>query len=261
MGWSTAARRPVTEALLAFLPATIELAVLALIPIVLVGVISGVIAGVNRNSWFDQVSRIVAIFSYSLPSFVVGIFLLAIFYGQLQWFEPGRMNTLLSLTEGLTSVDGFLVFQALQQGKWKLFADLLMHLVLPVLTLTIVQSASLMRVVRSNVVDQLGQDYIRTARAKGLSGRVVVYKHALRNAMIPVITLIGTLLYGLISGVTITETVFNYPGIGSFAANAALLVDIPGVLGFALFAAVAVALINLIVDLLYGVVDPRIRYD
>ncbi|MBB6099551.1 peptide/nickel transport system permease protein [Deinobacterium chartae] len=261
LGWSTAARRPVAEALAAALPATIELAVAALIPIVLFGVFFGVWAGVNRNKWQDQVSRVFSIFFYSLPSFVVGITLLAVFYGNLQWFEPGRINTILSLTQGLPSVDGFLVTRALFTGNWELLTDLLKHLVLPVATLTIVSSAGLMRVVRSNVVDQINQDYVRTARAKGLAPRTVTYKHALRNALIPVVTMVGTILYGLLGGVAITETVFNYPGIGAFAAQAAIIVDIPGVLGFALFAAFAVTLINLVVDLLYGVIDPRIRYD
>lgn len=261
LGYSTAARRPVAEALTDFLPATLELAFFSILPITLFGILFGVLAGLNRNSVVDQTIRIVSIIGYALPTFVVGIFFLAFFYGRLQLFEPGRINTILSLTEGLPSVDGFLVFRALFQGNWNLLGDLLRHLVLPVATLTIVVSAGLVQVVRSSVIEQLRQDYVRTARSKGLRGRVVTFKHALRNALIPVVTVIGSLLYGLVSGVIITETVFNYPGVGLWSSQAAIINDTSGVLGFALFAAFAVTIINLLVDVLYGIIDPRVRYD
>jgi dipeptide transport system permease protein len=251
----------VLQALTTFLPATLELALFAFLPIVAFGIFFGVLAGVNRNSLLDQALRVLSIIAYALPTFVVGIFFLALFYGRLQLFEPGRVDTLLSITQGLSSVDGFLIFGALFRGKWVLLGNLLSHLVLPVLTLTIVVSAGLVQVVRSNVIDQLRQDYVRTARAKGLGKRVVTFKHALRNALIPVITVLGNLLFGLVSGVVITETVFNYPGVGLWSAQAALIGDTSGVLGFALFAAFAVAVINLVVDVLYGVIDPRVRYD
>lgn len=261
LGYSTAADRPVFQALTDFLPATLELATLAIIPIVAFGIFFGVLAGVNRNSWLDQLIRVVSIVGYALPTFVVGIFFLAFFYGQLHLFEPGRINTILSLTSGLESVNGFLLFNSLFRGQWELVIDLLQHMILPVATLTIVVSAGLVQVVRSSVIEQLRQDYVRTARSKGLTGRVVTYKHALKNALIPVITVVGSLLYGLVSGVIITETVFNYPGVGLWSSQAAILNDTSGVLGFALFAAFAVTLINLVVDVLYGVVDPRVRYD
>jgi len=259
LGWSSAAKRPVLEAMATYLPATLELSVLSFIPIIVIGVLSGVVAGMNRNKWPDQVGRIVSIFTYSLPTFVVGIFLLATLYGTLHLFKPGRYE-IVNLP-GDFPTDGFLLPRAILQGRWELVGDLLNHLVMPVLTLTIVVTGGLMRVVRSNVIDQLEQDYVRTAKAKGLEQRSVTFKHVLRNALIPVITLIGGLVYGLVTGVIITETVFNYPGIGSWAGNAALQVDIPAVIGFALFSAFAIVVINLVVDLLYGVVDPRIRYD
>jgi ABC-type dipeptide/oligopeptide/nickel transport system permease component len=136
-----------------------------------------------------------------------------------------------------------------------------MHLVLPVITLATVSSAQIMRVMRSSLLDTLSQDYVRTARAKGLEERVVNNKHARRNALIPVITLSGFVLIGLINGVVITETIFNYPGLGQWAAQAAVNLDYAAVLGFAVFTAVAVVFANLLVDVLYGIVDPRIRYD
>lgn len=261
LGYSSAAKRPVLEALTDFLPATLELALVAIIPIVSFGIFFGVLAGINRNTWIDQAIRIISIVGYALPTFVVGIFFLAFFYGQLQLFEPGRIDTILSLTEGLPSVNGFLLFPAIFGGRWVLVGDLLRHLVLPVITLTIVVSAGLVQVVRSSVIEQLRQDYVRTARSKGLTSRIVTFKHALKNALIPVITVVGSLLYGLVNGVVITETVFNYQGVGLWAAEAAILNDTSGVLGFALFSALAVTLINLLADILYGVVDPRVRYD
>ncbi len=261
LGWSASSGRPVAEAISIYLPATVELATIAIIPIVLFGVISGIIAGINRNKWPDQVGRIFSIVTFSLPTFLVGITLLAFFYGQLHLFEPGRLNTIVSLDAGLTTVDGYLLFPLIFKGQWTVVLDLLKHLILPVITLTVVLSGGLMRVVRSSVIDQLEQDYVRTAKAKGLEQSRITYKHVFRNALIPVITLVGTLFFGLLNGSIITETVFNYPGIGSFASRAALQLDIPAVLGFALFAALVIAVSNLIVDVLYGVVDPRIRYD
>jgi dipeptide transport system permease protein len=261
LGWSASSGRPVADALAIFLPATVELALAAIIPIVLFGVIFGIVAGVNRNKWPDQVGRIFSIVTFSLPTFLVGMTLQALFYGQIVLFEPGRLNTIASLDAGLKSVDGYLLFPLILKGEWSLVGDLLKHLVLPVVTLVIVLSGGLMRVVRSSVIDQLEQDYVRTAKAKGLEQRRITFKHVFRNALIPVITLVGTLFFGLLNGAIITETVFNYPGVGNFVGNAALQFDIPAVLGFALFAAMIITISNLVVDLLYGVVDPRIRYD
>lgn len=265
LGWSASARVPVAEALANRLPATLELTFFAIIPIVFFGVLAGMISGVQRNKWPDQINRVLAIFSFSLPSFVVGITLIAVFYGTLKingnpFLPIGRANDLFLLVNDYPS-SGFLIFKALFTGNWEVFGHLMLRLVLPIVTLMVVLTGALMRVVRSSMIDQLEQDYVRTAKAKGLAAQRITFKHVLRNALIPVITLVGGLLYNLVSGVTITETVFNYPGVGAFAGQAAVQVDIPGVLGFALFAALSITLINLVVDILYGVVDPRIRYD
>ena len=154
-----------------------------------------------------------------------------------------------------------LTVDALLNGRFDIFVDALKHLVLPVITLAVVQSAQIMRVMRSSLLDALGKDYVRTARSKGLPERVVSHKHARRNALIPVITLSGFTLVGLINGVVITETIFNFPGLGQWAAAAAINLDYAAVMGFALFTALMVVLANLLVDVLYGVVDPRIRYE
>jgi peptide/nickel transport system permease protein len=164
-------------------------------------------------------------------------------------------------TSGFRHHTGFLVLDALLNRRLDIALDAARHLVLPVITLATVQSAQIMRVMRSSLLDALSEDYIRTARAKGLARRVVNNKHARRNALIPVITLSGFVLIGLINGVVITETIFNYPGLGSWAARAALNLDYASVLAFAVFTGVAVVFANLLVDVLYGIVDPRIRYD
>ena len=259
LGYSTSAREPVVAAIGQYFPATIELVVVSIVPIVLFGVVLGIVAGVYRNRWPDQVARTLAIVGSAMPSFVLGIFLLAYFYGKLQWFPPGRISDELSFS--LPSVDGFLLFRSIGQGNWAVVLDLLRHMVLPAFVLTLISSAQLVRVTRSSMIEQLQQDYVRTARSKGLSERVVINKHALRNVLLPIITLAGILFFSLLGGVTITETVFNYPGVGAWSAKAAQLLDVNGVIGYTLVVATITILANTIVDVVYGLVDPRVRYD
>src|SRR5690606_12285498 len=235
-----------------------------IIPVIGVGIWMGTAAALNRDKLIDQVTRVMSIIGWSLPTFVLGIWLLVIFYGWLGWFQPGRVSV-----EYLTELAGnpdfktytrMLTLDALLNGRFDVFLNALKHMVLPVITLAVVQSAQIMRVMRSSLLDALGQDYVRTAKAKGLAPQVVTRKHARRNALIPVITLAGFVLIGLINGVVITETIFNYPGLGQWAAQAATNLDYAAVLGFAVFTAMMVVLANLLVDVLYGIVDQRIRY-
>jgi len=259
LGYSTSARESVVQALAQYFPATIELVTVAIIPIVVFGVVLGILAGVYRNRWPDQLARLIAIIGSALPSFVLGIFLLAWLYGNLQLFPPGRISDTLSYS--LPSVDGFLLFRSVAQGNWPVVADLLRHMVLPVFILTLISSAQLVRVTRGSMIEQMQQDYIRTARSKGLSERRVINRHALRNVLIPVVTLIGLLFVALLGGVTITETVFNYPGIGAWSARGATLLDVNGVIGYTLVIAGLTVVTNTLVDVLYGVIDPRVRFD
>ena len=259
LGYSTSARESVVQALAQYFPATIELVVVAIIPIVLFGVVLGIFAGVYRNRWPDQLGRLIAIIGSALPSFVLGIFLLAWLYGSLQLFPPGRISDSYSFT--LSSVDGFLLFRSIGDGNWAVVGDLLRHMVLPVFILTLISSAQLLRVTRASMVEQLQQDYVRTARSKGLAERRVINKHALRNVLIPVITLAGILFFSLLGGVTITETVFNYPGVGAWSARAANLLDVNGIIGYTLVVAGITVLANTVVDIIYGLVDPRVRFD
>jgi len=263
LGYSRATNEPVLETIQKRFPVTLELALYALVPVIAVGISLGTAAAIHRDKFIDQFTRVLSIVGWSLPTFVLGIWLLVIFYGALGWLEPGRISTQyqIQLARGaVTDYTGFLTLDALLNGRFDIFLDALKHLILPVLTLSVVSSAQIMRVMRSSLLDSLSQDYVRTARAKGLPQSVVNRKHARRNALIPIVTLAGFTLISLINGVVITETIFNIPGLGQWAADAASQLDYASVMGFAVFTAFVVVLANLIVDILYGVVDPRIRY-
>jgi len=268
LGYSTVARTTVVKAIATRFPRTVTLALAALFPIVGVGMWLGTAAALNRDKLVDQITRVLAIVGWSLPTFVLGIWLLVIFYGGLNWFQPGILTTgdsvrLSNLMANGTFHDytGFLILDSIFNGRFGIFLDVVWHLVLPVITLSAVTSAQIMRVMRSSLLDALGQDYVRTARSKGLSEHVVNTKHARRNALIPVLTVSGFTIILLFNGVVITETIFSYPGMGQWFAAAATQLDYASVLGGAVFTAMIVVLANLFVDVLYALVDPRIRYD
>ncbi len=262
LGYSPSARMTVAQAIGAFFPATLELTLYAFLVITLVGVWLGTKAAIHKDGIIDHVSRILSITGYSLPVFVWGVLLLFVFYGQLDWFPPERLSLPASLfvqAGSLKQYTGLLTIDAPLNGAWWIFWDAVRHLVLPVMTLTYFLAATLVRITRAAMLEVLGQEYVRTARAKGLVEAVVIARHARRNALIPVITLSGSILVGLLGGVVITETIFNFPGVGRWGASAALQLDIPAVAGFALLIAIVTVLANLVVDLLYSYVDPRIR--
>ena len=265
LGYSRTTSEPVLTTLINRFPPTLELALLSILPIIGVGVWFGTAAALNRDKFIDQATRIMSILGWSLPTFVLGIWLLVIFYGVLGWFEPGRVSTRVQVeiagNPDFVRYTRMMTIDGLLNGRLDIFWDALKHLVLPVITLATVSSAQIMRVMRSSLLDALGQDYVRTARAKGLAEGIVNKKHARRNALIPVITLAGFTIIGLVNGVVITETIFNLPGLGAWAAAAAINLDYAAVLGFAMFTAFLVVFANLLVDVLYGIVDPRIRYD
>jgi len=264
LGYSPSAQMEVGAAIMKFLPATAELALLAVLPIVLLAVRLGVFSAVHQNSVGDHLTRIVAITGWSIPTFVLGLTLLLIFYGMLGIFPPQRLSTWtipVLRSSSFIKYTGMNTIDALLNGNWRLFVDAIKHLVLPVVTLSYISWAMILRVTRSSMLETLRQDYITTARAKGLTERVVIQKHAKRNAMIPVITLAGMTVAGLMGGVVITETIFNYPGLGRFAAKAAQTLDVPAILGFAIFNGVLMVVANLVVDVMYAFIDPRIRLE
>jgi len=262
LGYSETAKMPVAEAIMSFFPATFELTLVAFFPIIIVGVFFGVLSAVYRDKFIDHVSRFVAITGYSLPSFVLGLLLLMVFYGRLHMFPPGRysLDTDTLLQAGnFHHWTGLLSLDCVLNGQWSAALDVLSHLVLPAATLLYIEVALLLRITRSSMLEELTKDYIRTARAKGLPERVIIRKHALANALIPVVTLSSLLFISLLGGVVITETVFDFPGIGHWGVQAAEQLDIAGVLGSALLAAFLFVCANLVSDMLYAVVDPRIR--
>lgn len=264
LGWSESARQLVWNAITSRIPITLELALLAVIPVVFGGIWLGKLTAVHQNKLVDHVGRIFAIVGWSFPTFVFGLLAVFIFYGLLQWFPPGRLSIAAARvvsSDAFWSYTGMTTIDALLNGDWFVLGDALRHLIMPVISLSILSWALIMRVMRSGMLEAMRQDYVTTARAKGLKERVVINKHARRNALLPVATIGGTMFAGLMGGVVITETVFNRPGLGRFAATAATQLDIPSVLGFALFNGVVFVLMNLAVDVLYAYIDPRVRLE
>ncbi len=262
LGWSETAREPVADAIRGFFPATLELGFYAFICILTFGIWLGTSSAVHRDKLIDHISRFTSISGYSLPTFVWALLLLMLFYGQLGWFPPGRLSLEADQfvrTGRFHVYTGLMTVDAVLNRQWWIVWDAAKHLVLPVATLTYFLTAVLVRITRSSMLETLRTDYVRTARAKGLPQKAVVDKHARRNALIPVITLASLLFVGLLSGVVITETVFNYPGIGRWGVGASQQLDIPAVTGFALIFAGILVVGNLCADVLYAVVDPRIR--
>ena len=264
LGYSPSANMPVAKAIKEYLPATVQLAFVTMVLVVIFGVWFGVFSAVHKDKWPDTIARVVSVGGFSLPIFVLGLLLLMLFYGKLGWFAPGGYSFQTDLIiHGPTfkTYTGFLLIDALLNGNIRVFADVLSHLVLPAVTLCIGSFALMVRVMRSSMLEELSKDYIRTARAKGLAEWQVVYKHAGKNAIIPVITLASIQFIRLLGGTVIVETIFDYPGIGRFGVMAAQQLDIAGILGFSLMVAVLFVVGNLVSDILYTAVDPRIRLD
>jgi peptide/nickel transport system permease protein len=263
-GWSQVGKDTVANVIKRRFPATVELALWAAIPMIGIGIYLGVKSAVHHNKLPDQVMRVFSIIGWSIPTFVFALIVLMIFYARLDWFPPERLSDWalrIVQSEDFTRYTNMNSVDALLNLRFDIFLDSLRHLVLPVITLAYLGWAQIMRVTRSSMLDTTKQDYITTARSKGLSESTVINKHAVPNALIPVVTIGGLTLIGLFNGVVITETVFNYPGMGSFLAEAALSLDVISVLGIALFSSIILVGGNLIVDVLYGVIDPRIRLD
>lgn len=261
-GWSKTTSQPVAKLIERRFPNTLDLTLWAVGPVILVGIWLGVQAAVHQNGWIDQAARVFSIVGTSFPTFVFGLMVLMIFYANLQWFPPGRLSD--AYTQVFNSSEfhhytSLLTIDSLLNGRFDVFLDALRHMFLPILTLSYISWATFLRVTRGSMLETLRQEYVTTARAKGLPERDVIYKHARPNAMLPVVTLAGFTVVGLMGGVIITETVFDYPGIGSAAAAASVQLDVITVLGFALFNGFILIVANLVVDLLYAVVDPRVR--
>lgn len=256
-GESIANRAPVADELRERVPATIELSLYALAFAIVTGVPLGIIAALNQDRWPDHLSRLITLLGTSIPVFWLGLLLLYLFFYQLKWLPgPGRLDVGMRPPPTIT---GMVTFDALLQGEWEIFRAALRRLILPSVVLGAFSMGIVARMLRSSLLASLGDDYVRTARAKGLNDRAVVVNHALRNALIPTVTIIGLTTAGLLAGAVLTETIFSWPGIGSYAVAAALKRDYPSLLGVTLIVAVIYVMVNLLVDIIYGLLDPRIR--
>lgn len=263
LGWSQTAHMPTREAIASFFPATFELTLFIIVPVLLIGIWLGTTAAVQKDRFMDHFSRFFAISLRGLPQFVWGLIVLMVFYGALNWFPPGRLSLDAETYVGSPEFRHFtslVTVDAALNGQLWILWDALRHIAGPALTLVLVEMALLVRITRSSMLEVLRQDYVRTARAKGLSEPVVISRHARRNALIPVVTYSSLLYVGLLGGVVLAETIFNFPGIGRWGAYAAVQLDIPGVTGFGMFIALLTVLGNLAADVLYATIDPRIRF-
>lgn len=262
LGYSRTGHLQVAELIAQRLPATLELTLWSVVPIIGGGILLGVIAAIHHNRFVDQVIRVFVTVGWSFPTFVFGLLVLLLFYAKLQWFPPGRLSDPMMQvvsSPGFRQYTHMNTIDGLLNLRFDVFWDALRHMILPIITLSYVVWAQILRVTRSSMLETLRQDYITTARAKGLAQKQVIYRHAFRNALIPVVTLGGLMVVNLLNGVVVTEVIFNYPGMGSAAARAAGSLDALAVLGFVLFGGVVLILANVVVDVLYAFIDPRIR--
>lgn len=257
-GVSTLTARPVSEDIIRVFPATLELATIATFLGVLFGVPAGVIAAVNKGRWIDHLVRVVGLFGYSMPVFWLGLMGLLIFYGKLEWVAgPGRLDVYLE--DIVPTITGLITVDALIAGESDIFFNALSHLILPASLLGYYSLAYISRMTRSFMLEQLSQEYITTARVKGLSEFSVIWRHGLRNVMVPLITVIALSYAGLLEGSVLTESIFAWPGIGQYITNALFNADMAAVLGGTVVIGIVFVGLNLLSDILYKIVDPRAR--
>ena len=258
LGESLVTHIPVANELANRFPATAELAICAMIIAIGIGIPLGVVSAVRRNSWIDTISMFVALIGVSMPIFWLGLMLSMLFGVTLHWLP---FQSRLGVDTNLTRVTGFYLIDSLLSGNLDTFIDVVRHLILPSFVLATVPMSILARMTRASMLEALNQDYIRTAHAKGLRERVVVMRHAMKNAMLPVVTVIGLQTGFLLSGAILTESIFSWPGIGRWVYDEIQLRDYPVIQGTILFIAIVFVVVNLVVDLSYAYLDPRIRYD
>jgi peptide/nickel transport system permease protein len=258
LGTSINTRRAITKDLGQFLPATIELSTTAVFFALAIGVPLGIVAAIRQDGPIDHVARLVSLVGVSIPIFWLATASLVLFYATLHWtVGPGRLGPQIESPPWLT---GFYTIDAAVAGQWVTWRSAVSHLILPGLVLASSVMGLVTRVTRSSMLEALSQDYLRTARAKGLPEARIVGGHALRNALIPTVTVLGLAYGGLLSGAVMTETIFAWPGLGRYAFQSAVTNDFPAIMGVTFVIGVMYTLVNLVVDPLYGWLDPQIRY-
>ncbi|MEG4943465.1 ABC transporter permease [Microcoleus sp. F4-D5] len=250
---------PIIDEITSRWPATFELSVVAMLVALVIGIPAGIVGAVRKNSWLDNLAMSGSLIGVSLPVYWLGLMLIYLFAVYLKWLPPsGRISV--DLGFGFKSITGVYVLDALLRLDLAALRDAIAHLILPALTLGTIPLAIIARITRSAMLEVLSQDYIRTARAKGLPEYWVILKHALKNAFLPIVTTIGLQFGTLLSGAILTETIFSWPGIGSWIYTGILTRDYPIVQGGVIFVSVTFVLINLAVDISYAFFDPRIQY-
>jgi peptide/nickel transport system permease protein len=257
LGKSIRTQQPVATEIKKYFPATLELTLVSMILTLIIGIFLGVMAAVKRNRWPDHASRIISLIGVSMPLFWSGILVLIVFYKWLQWFPAsGRLDTFLSPPPTVT---GMYVIDGLLAGDMQVVISAINHLVLPASCLAYVQLAVIARQVRSSMIQVLSLDYIRTSRAFGLAKNIIIYVYALKNALLPTVTVAGLIFGELLGGAIITETIFSWPGMGKYVVDSVGFLDFPAIMGFTMIVAFGYVFINLLIDLLYRVLDPQIR--
>ncbi|MDI3548219.1 MAG: peptide/nickel transport system permease protein [Halanaerobiales bacterium] len=257
LGRSIRNHNKVSKEIAASFPATIELTILSMIIATIIGVLAGVISAIKKYSWVDNLTMVGALLGISMPVFWVGMMLMLIFSWKLGWLPiSGRID----LQTNLEAVTQFYLLDSILTRNWAAFKSTFLHLILPSLTLATIPLAMIARMARSTTLEILNQDYIRTARAKGLPEKVVIWKHVLQNSLIPVVTIIGLQFGSFLGGAVLTETVFARPGVGRLLINGILGRDFPVIQGAVLVIATFFVFINLAVDILYAYLNPRISY-
>lgn len=258
LGESLRTKTPISEEIWPYLAATIELSVVALLIAVVIGVNAGIISAWFQNSWFDYIAMLLALIGVSMPIFWLGLMEQWIFAIQFDLLPTAGREEVRNPVEAITHL---YIIDTILQGRMDQLGEVVQHLILPSFALATIPMAIIARITRSSMLEVMRSDYIRTARAKGLRMFWVVYKHSLKNAVIPIITIIGLQLGLLLGGAILTETIFSWPGVGRYIYEAIGFRDYPVIQSGILIIAVIFVLINLIVDLLYAAVDPRIKYN
>lgn len=258
LGESIKSKEDITTEMMVKLPATVELTIFAMILAITVGVLAGTIAAVKQYSWFDNISMTGALFGVSLPIFWLGLMMILVFSVYFNILPPsGRLTAGIELN----NITNFYLLDSILTGNWLALKDAFMHLLMPGIALGTIPMAIIARMTRSSMLEVMKQDYIRTAQAKGLKKHLIVFQHALKNAFLPVLTVIGLQFGLLLGGAVLTETIFSWPGVGRYVYLAVLGRDYPIVQGTILIIAVIFVLVNLITDILYKYFDPRIKFE
>lgn len=256
LGVSISSQRPVLEDIAQFAPATLELATVSFLLALIVGIPLGITAAVWRDTWIDHVARVVSLIGVSSPTFWLAFIMLAIFYGGLEIAPgPGRLDAIAMPPPTYT---GLLLIDTIIAGDWETFRDAAAHLVLPSIVLAAATLGLITRTMRAAMLESIQQDYVRVARAKGLKSYTIITGHVLPNALIPVVTLGGLAYANLLTGAVMTETVFSWPGLGRYTFRSAATLDFPAIMGITLIVALVYLLVNLLIDISYALLDPRV---